>query len=97
MLDSISTEVINFIFKFTVQTPEEIAKRGPKEVNRSALRTQHETADGMGFVDNLQPVESEAARTGKRQPIKVGPKVGRNDPCPCGSGKKYKNCHGKLG
>ena len=28
-------------------------------------------------------------------PIKVGPKVGRNDPCPCGSGKKYKNCHGK--
>ena len=29
------------------------------------------------------------------QEIKVGPKVGRNDPCPCGSGKKYKNCHGK--
>jgi len=27
--------------------------------------------------------------------VKVGPKVGRNDPCPCGSGKKYKNCHGK--
>ncbi len=31
----------------------------------------------------------------KREPVKVGPKVGRNDPCPCGSGKKYKNCHGK--
>ena len=31
----------------------------------------------------------------KQQPIVVGPKVGRNDPCPCGSGKKYKNCHGK--
>lgn len=29
------------------------------------------------------------------QPIVNGPKVGRNDPCPCGSGKKYKNCHGK--
>ena len=29
------------------------------------------------------------------QPIIAGPKVGRNDPCPCGSGKKYKNCHGK--
>jgi preprotein translocase subunit SecA len=29
------------------------------------------------------------------QPIKAAPKVGRNDPCPCGSGKKYKNCHGK--
>jgi preprotein translocase subunit SecA len=31
----------------------------------------------------------------KQEPIRVGPKVGRNDPCPCGSGKKYKNCHGK--
>jgi preprotein translocase subunit SecA len=31
----------------------------------------------------------------KQEPVKVGPKVGRNDPCPCGSGKKYKNCHGK--
>ena len=31
----------------------------------------------------------------KQEPIKVGPKVGRNDPCPCGSGKKYKACHGR--
>jgi preprotein translocase subunit SecA len=31
----------------------------------------------------------------KQEPIKVGPKIGRNDPCPCGSGKKYKNCHGR--
>jgi preprotein translocase subunit SecA len=29
-------------------------------------------------------------------PVRSGPKVGRNDPCPCGSGKKYKHCHGKL-
>lgn len=31
----------------------------------------------------------------KRQPLKAGTKIGRNDPCPCGSGTKYKNCHGK--
>jgi preprotein translocase subunit SecA len=31
----------------------------------------------------------------KQEPVKVGPKVGRNDPCPCGSGKKFKQCHGK--
>ena len=31
----------------------------------------------------------------KQAPVKVGPKIGRNDPCPCGSGKKYKHCHGK--
>jgi preprotein translocase subunit SecA len=33
----------------------------------------------------------------KQEPIRVGPKIGRNDPCPCGSGKKYKHCHGKEG
>ena len=31
----------------------------------------------------------------KQEPVKVAPKIGRNDPCPCGSGKKFKNCHGK--
>lgn len=31
----------------------------------------------------------------RQEPIKVGPKVGRNDPCPCGSGKKFKHCHGR--
>jgi preprotein translocase subunit SecA len=31
-----------------------------------------------------------------QQPVRLAPKVGRNDPCPCGSGKKYKHCHGKL-
>ena len=32
---------------------------------------------------------------GKPEPVKVGPKIGRNDPCPCGSGKNFNNCHGK--
>jgi preprotein translocase subunit SecA len=43
-----------------------------------------------GGKDYYEP--SEAV---KQEPVKVGPKIGRNDPCPCGSGKKYKNCHGK--
>ncbi|MCX6165546.1 MAG: SEC-C metal-binding domain-containing protein, partial [Ignavibacteriae bacterium] len=96
MLGTISIDVINFIFKFTTQTPEEARQvRGPKEVNANVLRTQHDASDGMGYSGNLEPEENPAARTGKHQPIKVAPKVGRNDPCSCGSGKKYKNCHGK--
>ena len=43
---------------------------------------------GGGYYDpSAEPV--------RQEPVKVGPKIGRNDPCPCGSGKKYKNCHGK--
>ncbi len=43
--------------------------------------------EGSDYYDPAEPV--------KKEPIKVGPKIGRNDLCPCGSGKKYKNCHGK--
>jgi preprotein translocase subunit SecA len=42
---------------------------------------------GGGYYEPSEPV--------RQEPVKVGPKIGRNDPCPCGSGKKYKNCHGK--
>lgn len=42
---------------------------------------------GGGYYEPNEPV--------RQEPVKVGPKIGRNDPCPCGSGKKYKNCHGK--
>jgi preprotein translocase subunit SecA len=44
-------------------------------------------SEGPDYYEPSEPV--------KREPIKVGPKIGRNDLCPCGSGKKYKNCHGK--
>jgi len=100
MLETISISVINFIFKFTTQTPEEAqAIEGPKGVSDSRIRTSHASTEGMGYqAPNLVPKESEAASpTTKRQPVKVGKKVGRNDPCPCGSGKKYKHCHGKSG
>jgi preprotein translocase subunit SecA len=45
------------------------------------------TDEGRDYYDPSEPR--------KQEPIKVGPKVGRNDPCPCGSGKKYKQCHGR--
>jgi preprotein translocase subunit SecA len=54
-------------------------------------------------VNKLQALRTQAAANagqgdkGKASPIKVDKSVGRNDPCPCGSGKKYKHCHGKLG
>lgn len=96
MLDSISSSIINFIFKFTTQTPDEAQQiKGPRTINQAKIRATHSESDGMGYKSNLQPEENEAAQRGKRQPIKVGKKVGRNELCPCGSGKKFKNCHGR--
>jgi preprotein translocase subunit SecA len=95
MLDTIAIDTINFIFKFTIQSQENAEIQGPKSVNTAKIQARHDASDGMGYSANLDPVENEAARTGKPQPVHVGDKVGRNDPCPCGSKKKYKNCHGK--
>jgi len=49
--------------------------------------------EGVFFqgLNDFQTKESAVAQ----KPISAGPKIGRNDPCPCGSGKKYKKCHGK--
>lgn len=98
MMDSISKDIINFIFKFTTQASEKQQPlNAPKQVNMSRLRTSHASSTGMGFTGNPDPVQSQGnpQQGGKVETVKVGPKVGRNDPCPCGSGKKYKNCHGK--
>jgi preprotein translocase subunit SecA len=62
------------------------------------MTTIKQSAEGAGL--KMTPEQSDqqlqdGSGGTKRMPVKVGPKIGRNDPCPCGSGKKYKNCHGK--
>jgi preprotein translocase subunit SecA len=62
------------------------------------LRAQHGELDEPAAIEgngNGDVALAEAA-TKKRPVTRPGQKVGRNDPCPCGSGKKYKHCHGKL-
>jgi preprotein translocase subunit SecA len=96
MLDSLSANVINFIFKFTAQAPEEARNvRTPVQSNQSRLRTYHESSEGMGYIGGSSESDGQDPNA-KKQPIKVGEKIGRNDPCFCGSGKKYKNCHGSA-
>jgi preprotein translocase subunit SecA len=97
-LNLVNTEIVTTAFKlFPVE--QQIPLRGPRRPQQ--MRTTHEAATGMGFQGNREPVPGGAAqappeaKAGKPQPIHVGEKIGRNDPCPCGSGKKYKQCHGR--
>ncbi|MEO8665781.1 MAG: preprotein translocase subunit SecA [Ignavibacteria bacterium] len=97
MLDSLSTGIINFIFKFTAQTPDEAKNVGaPAQTNPSRLRTYHQSSEGMGYIGGSDDSAAGENPNDKHQPVKVGEKIGRNDPCFCGSGKKYKNCHGST-
>ncbi|HMQ68812.1 MAG TPA: preprotein translocase subunit SecA [Ignavibacteria bacterium] len=95
MLDSLSVSLINFIFKFTTQTPEEAQNiKTPAQTNQSRLRTYHQSTEGMGYIGGSSDTDNNDQNV-KIQPVKVGEKIGRNDPCHCGSGKKFKNCHGR--
>ena len=98
MLDLIRNEVVKVVMTVQIQTREEI-DAAEAQLSQSHLENVHyQHAD---FDENAAPEELLAptanSEAGKPQPqVNDMPKVGRNDPCPCGSGKKYKQCHGKL-
>jgi len=73
-----------------------------QKTDMSRTRANKEEVDragqeyGANERDKFEPGGGGGTEVAEKQaPVKVGPKIGRNDPCPCGSGKKYKHCHGK--
>ena len=99
LLDMIKTDVTRVLMTVQIRSSEEL--RAAEE--REALsNVQYQHADAV--VDSsVEPAADEAlpeadadAGVDKQPFVRGGQKVGRNDPCPCGSGKKYKQCHGKL-
>ena len=77
-------------------------QRAP-EPERNAQRQRYNANRGDDALEEARRANQAAAQSASRNPqaqrptapVHVGPKIGRNDPCPCGSGKKYKNCHGR--
>ncbi len=94
LLDSVKLEVTRTIMVVRIETAEELDQASESIQENLAdvkgVQYQHASADGS----DQDSAASSANAT--LQPIQAGPKVGRNDPCPCGSGKKYKHCHGQL-
>ncbi len=93
LLEEIRNDTVSFTFKFFPQAPEEVQNRRRRQPSRMVETKQ--SADRMGITTNRSSEDGGEQRAGKPQPVQVGEKIGRNDPCPCGSGKKYKHCHGK--
>jgi preprotein translocase subunit SecA len=102
MLEEVKTEVVRRLARIRIQSEAEVAameERQRQEAARRALEFQH--AESAGVAAALpQGTAIEAGAEAVPQPhapvLRDQPKVGRNDPCPCGSGRKYKQCHGKL-
>ena len=87
MVEKINKGMVSTLMKgqIPMQEPEHVREAEEKRTDLSKLRESR--SEAQAAAANREQV--------RHEPVKVGPKVGRNDPCPCGSGLKYKNCHGK--
>lgn len=110
MLDEIRTTIISRLFKVRVQlSPEAQAQRARQVQSMQNMNAKHDESQN-GFAGVRSGINGDAARRqaansatshraqqgGDNVTVRrTMPKVGRNDPCPCGSGKKYKQCHGR--
>jgi preprotein translocase subunit SecA len=91
LLDRIKHEVIGVLSKVQVQTEQDVQQVEEQRKSRAAVQYQHAHANA------LDEEEEESSMSNSNTPyVRQQRKVGRNEPCPCGSGKKYKHCHGKL-
>jgi preprotein translocase subunit SecA len=98
MLDLIRNDVVRVIMTVRVQSQEEIAA-AEQQLSQSHLENvsyQHADFDPSASPEELLAPPSLDEQRGAGTITNAMPKVGRNDPCPCGSGKKFKQCHGKL-
>ncbi|MEA9897437.1 preprotein translocase subunit SecA [Xanthomonas campestris pv. raphani] len=101
MLENVKREVINLLARVRIRSEEEVAEleeqeRRQAEARLLASQFQHQDAGGYGADEEVEQMQGGNAPVPVSQVTRDEPKVGRNDPCPCGSGKKYKHCHGQL-
>jgi len=105
MLIETNQSIISFLSRSGIpsqEAPPQEAAAIPQRTDMSHMRDNKAAVDSAGSsyaADENDyyndPSEEQRQQQPRRQPVQVEPKIGRNDLCPCGSGKKYKNCHGK--
>ncbi len=107
MINDIDKDIVSLVYKLQVTIPDKSRSERRRELE--SVAASHADSTGMGFAGGAQKPDiqggqganpmAQASQSGKqtRTIKRQHPKVGRNDPCPCGSGKKYKKCHGANG
>ncbi len=95
MLEALKQQVVSILCRVQVQEPDvDAIEEQRRQAEAAQIRTySHEESNALAEDDSSEAAEGDQA---VEQYVRDGAKVGRNDPCPCGSGKKYKHCHGQL-
>ncbi len=101
--EQVNRDIVSFLCHSGIPVEQEkpaeklIHEGQEKKTDMSKMRINKDDIDARGddYAANENDYYDPSGAAVKQQPIVVGPRIGRNDPCPCGSGKKYKQCHGK--
>ncbi|NNF62147.1 MAG: preprotein translocase subunit SecA [Gammaproteobacteria bacterium] len=100
MLDRVKHDVTAILCKVQVRSEQEVDEMEQRRRRRAeaAMRAQHPVALGATAASGAGGQQAPAPAAEAHSPfVRDGRKIGRNEPCPCGSGKKYKQCHGRIG
>ena len=90
MLLETNRNIVSFLLRAGIpvqEAPPQAAREVPQHTDMSQLHSNREEQEEYYKEEEQQPI--------RKTPVQAGPKIGRNDPCPCGSGKNFKQCHGK--
>lgn len=98
MLDGIKRETIRILFNVNVRGPEDTqaAEAERAAAQARSMQFQHASSDALANDESAEQSSSQRAGAERQPFVREQRKVGRNEPCPCGSGKKFKACHGRL-
>jgi preprotein translocase subunit SecA len=99
LLENIKRDVIKVLSHVQVQQPEqveEMEQQRREQASQQEMSYEHASDSGLNEDESQEQVATDEQNASVDTFVRDTPKVGRNDPCPCGSGKKYKQCHGKL-
>ena len=102
LLENVKYEVVRFLSRVQVRSEEEVEalerqQREAQEREQQRARYMHASASGLAVAPDEDAADAEPPPAVAAEPfVRETPKVGRNEPCPCGSGKKYKHCHGQI-
>ncbi len=100
MLEQVKHDTISILARIRIHSEQELAEMEAQRRKNEALEYQHAQASALGQASQGQASQGQPAQADSPAPVtpfvRGARKVGRNEPCPCGSGKKYKQCHGKL-
>jgi len=97
MLLDINREITSFLSRAQLPMPkeDEVREARQPQAPQKGLRAGRQNDFDRAAAQQRQAIDQSSQQPQKVMPVHVDKKVGRNDPCPCGSGKKYKNCHGR--